>query len=1249
MSNWYTYEPAVSYRRRQARQWTAQARKHAFQTLARDQLAASGQDPDLLRTSPTMLDRPGITGRDVDAIMRPRPEEKGGGPLGVLGRALDDATSTVFGGKVRQPWDVLRPIKRIMDAENRYIAKPVASGLYEGVTGSDYEDAPGLVKFGLEALASPSTYIGPGTVTKLVKGAGAGKAAIKLSGLAQETDSALLSGASRVASKLTGTPAAIGGGASGSRLTQVPDAALRKLVGGQLPAFPMLTAQDKALNALKRTVGIGVEEEATATTIMRHRGDLRLTAEGLANRLGAVAGRRTRQAFKVDEKGRIASIPGAPTIQDLAAKLPEFDQYLDDGQRKVLGELRDEMDFYHGALTEQGIEIGSRADVVEGGFYLPRGNALEEGADAPLKVYAGGGRAGTRKGFEKSAVFESMTQGIEAGFEYAPFDDAIKSYARDAANRSIDAYSSNVFKNAADEAGELLGESPAARLERIAPGMRDRVEDLRTKISGRLKTLVRQETRGVSENYSAARMKRLLDDTETRIAKADAKANELGGAVDILGPERTRLSQRIARLEGAASEAQAVRARAERRLRGAENRAASAEGRANLPRPGSGAMKRNEGFMQARQSEADLAAAEANRATEAEAAAQQAVEEAKAELGGLPGATPGVEKALTRAEAELLTLDREANRIAGVAQSAAERGMKTEERYLRSLEGVEGLREELFGIRGEWQRALDRSRQTPRNQGQIGIAQLQGTTFPDAVANAANAYLRSEQKGSSALGALNNIMRGLRATGDVSFLGIQGLLGLAHEPGSYGRAWKAAMQGIGDPDALAKFIDDFDAKALAASLPGSKEWIKAGLRLGGADTEFALRAKGLLRSGDKIEKLPIIRQSNRAFGYFGDALRLDAAGAMRLANPNASLGELAQAANLMTGWTKGRFLGDAGEWVQFAPRFFQSQLELVARALTDKSATGEQARRMLVKLIGIGGSLTVAANEAMGGSTDFNPASPNFMRVRVAGQDVSLFGPWDSLVKAIVNAGKGDFEYLARTKASPLVATTWDAITGRTFTGDPVLSPLKPGEADPEKVVNFLKSFLPFTAQDTIREGIGAGTAIGLTGVKSAPLSKADLVDEVARDAFGESWEDLSAQEVLALAERFPERIDAKTARAAASVKKSLAPYYAIEDDVWDRINDRSEFAQYKTLDDFVEAKAESLRQAGVPEREISSRLEALPVVGTLNSAVRKLRQRYRLAHPEVDDILVSWYNATPIRQQMGAGRRTAAARPAEG
>ncbi|HXH05371.1 MAG TPA: hypothetical protein VNI83_02155 [Vicinamibacterales bacterium] len=1139
---WWTYEPATRYRRRQAQQWTAQARRYAFNVLASREAEGRGFDPEVLALQPTVFDRPQITGRDIDAVRGPRKEEKGGGLLGSIGEALDDATSAVFGGEVRQPWDVLRPIKRLMDAEQRYIARPLASAVYEGVTGDEYEDAPGLVKFGLEALASPSTYIGPGAVKAVARGATAQKAAVRLGTAALDTDSKLLGAAARAAAKVTGAPAAIAGGAGQAQFPQIADQALRRLLGGELPAAPMLTAQDKLLNTLKRTIGFGVEEDALATTVMRHRADLKRTADHLANRLAAVTGRRVRQAFKFDEAGRITSIPGAPTIQDLAARLPQFDQYLDDAQRSVLRELRDEMQFYRDALAEQGIEIGSRPDVMEGGFYLPRGNALEEGADAPIKVFAGGGRAGARKGFEKTAVFGSMVEGIEQGFKYAPFEDAIRGYARDAANRAIDAYTANVLKNATDEAGELIAKSPGDRLEEIAPGLKARAEGLRNKISGRLQTLVRQSTRGMSENAATARLKRLLDDTERRVARAEAKLE-----------------------------------------------------------PGT----------------------------------------------GLYTGTREAEKALARAEAELLTLDREANRLAGATQRAAERGMRTEERYLRTLEEVETLRDELNGIKGEWQRALDRARQTPRNEGQIGIAQLSGYSFPLEVANAANAYLRAEQRGESGLRALNNLMRGLRATGDLSFLGIQGLLGLAHEPGSYGRAWKAAIRGLADEDALAKFIEDFDARAAAAGLPDSKAWIKAGLRLGGKTVpeEFGVTAKGFLRAGGKVERLPGVKQSNRAFGFFGDALRLDAASAMRMANPNASLEQLAQAANLMSGWTKGRFLGDVGEWVQFAPRFFQSQLELVARALTDGGATGQQARWMLGKLLGFGTLMTVTANEALGNVTEFDPRSPNFLRIRAAGQDVSLFGPWDSLVKAIVNGAKGDFEYLARTKASPLVATTWDAIAGRTFTGDPVLSPLKPGEADPEKVANFLKSFLPFGIQDAIREGIGPGIPIGFTGVKSAPLTKADLVDEAAREAFGESWEDLSAQEVLALAEKFPDRIDAKTARQAVSVKKALEPYYAIEQQVWDRINDRPEFSAYETLDEYIEAKAEELRRMGVPEGEIARRLEALPVISLLNSSVRKLRQRYRLAHPEVDAILVSWYGATPIREQIGARRTPAATR----
>lgn len=218
----WEYEPRSVYNRRRRRAWEAQARQHGLNVLMAQQMQSRGFDPDMIERPGTMFDRPLITGRDVDDVIKPKAEKQGRSLLGKLGGLIDDATSEVFGGKVRQPWDVLRPAKRLMDAEQRYISRPLASRVYETITGDDFEDAPALLRGGLEAVLSPSNLLGPGLVGKVAARAGVStfsRFAAK-EGLAryvaQNTAAAAGAGAGGALAEEAGLPGLAGGLVGGS-------------------------------------------------------------------------------------------------------------------------------------------------------------------------------------------------------------------------------------------------------------------------------------------------------------------------------------------------------------------------------------------------------------------------------------------------------------------------------------------------------------------------------------------------------------------------------------------------------------------------------------------------------------------------------------------------------------------------------------------------------------------------------------------------------------------------------------------------------------------------------------------------------------------------------------------------------------------------------------------------------------------------------------------------------------------------
>lgn len=935
------------------------------------------------------------------------------------GRPLVGATSAALqgdnpiGGAFRESGDVFESTRRGQRDPKRlpaYRALDVPGinrlpdkGIEAGPLNITPKTFAGLA---LETVADPTSYIdvplGIGAARSALRGRRAGAGAIEESIERGAQLSRPRPFMERVGENLSPSLS----GATAEKLPPThPSSATQRLFQIKEPGTG-LTKTDRALNAFKETLGMGTLEDEVATPIMRERQRVQRITESQAARLGALSD-ETARVFPTDKQGRLSALPGQPTLQDVAAKLPMYERYLSMEQRQAMNRLRAETEPFADALAELGVDVRSRADIVDGGFYLPRGNAIEEGMDLPRKVRSGRGGAGGKKGFEKGAVFDSMAEGIDAGYEYAPFREAMQSYAQDAGTRAADQWTAEAFKATG------LGESMADRLN---PGLRSQVQTLRAKIASKRQTLIRQNAR-----------------------KATVE-------------------------------------------RGARQAGRIAEQGAEL---------------------ADNAQLRVDASTE---------------------------EAITAAQREARILQREARKQAARAERAG--NFAEAERIRREVTGTEydRLRTELDDISGEWKRAQEKARQTPRDQGSIGFQQLSGTSFPDSVANAANKYLNAEKPAAGrgtgvviGVQAMNAFLRSLRATADISAMGIQGLLGAVTHPREYKRALVASLKSLGDEQVLGAYINQFDEKARAAGKPTSRDWAASTARIGGSATEFEI-GQGLgPKVGRAIRNAPVIKQTNRSFGTFGDVLRLevddalyDAAKASNKQITPELMEEIARAGNLITGYSETRLGGEVGELALFAPRFFASQMELVGRAMTlDPSAAGDEARAALLRLVGVGTLATVAANEARGFETDFNPDSGNFMRIRdVFGQDISLFGPWDSLVRGMAATAGGDETYFLRTKASPTVSVAWDVLSGKTFMGE------NASLTDPEYLI---RSFLPFSIADIGRES-PLSTAINTTGVKATPLSPTDQLDQLSRDRFnGKGWRETTLEERGTLLRENPE------------------------------------------------------------------------------------------------------------------------------
>ena len=363
------------------------------------------------------------------------------------------------------------------------------------------------------------------------------------------------------------------------------------------------------------------------------------------------------------------------------------------------------------------------------------------------------------------------------------------------------------------------------------------------------------------------------------------------------------------------------------------------------------------------------------------------------------------------------------------------------------------------------------------------------------------------------IAAMNNALRGMWATADGSWFGIQGLLTIPRLlvkgdiKDAYDVLTLPMLTLAGNKTAMTKWLRR-TIENLPEDAPPLSVVYQKGLHLaflkGNSDFNFTL-----------FDKLPFFKP-DAAFMSAGDVARISMFYNewMRYgAKGKGSIEQIATAVNRATGVAESPFGGQIGSFAFFAPRFFQSQLETIAKAFTDGTIEGTLARRQLLALVGTGTALTFAANYARGEETVIDPRDPNFLRIRnIAGNDISVFGPWDSLAKLVVHIGSGDLAY-ARTKFGPLASLMTNIIAGETFIGDPV-------QSNPYKILgevanqaqevahgdfnitdmdaatkNSIKTLVfPFAWQQIGRESLSS-TALNFFGVKNSPLSRKEIIE----------------------------------------------------------------------------------------------------------------------------------------------------------
>lgn len=380
--------------------------------------------------------------------------------------------------------------------------------------------------------------------------------------------------------------------------------------------------------------------------------------------------------------------------------------------------------------------------------------------------------------------------------------------------------------------------------------------------------------------------------------------------------------------------------------------------------------------------------------------------------------------------------------------------------------------------------------------------------------------------------AINNTLRGLWAAGDLSRTFIQQLPFWFDNPKKASESFMFTRKILKDPTVAAEWMLRYDEKAFGTDSPTIIELTRNGLHMA-QDTGEGSDIAGL---PGKVQRAPFgigatLRRTNAAFAEGGNIDRILMAdmlweqwkdGTWRMwtgfhtkggktitdaSTRKEVLEAIGRAANRSTGYAEKGFGGPLGSALFFAPRFMQSQFETVMKAAWGGGIESQVARRQLLKLIAVGTGLTYAMNEARGEETIWDPRDSNFLRIRnVAGADLSIFGPWDTLARGIIRSvphpdETGDWEmgdptYLVRSKLSPVLSVFIDTIMGENVIKQKVWDfkkPTSPGAVGHD-MLQLRNLLAPFSLRKVGEEPVSS-TAFGFFGGKGSPLTNTELLD----------------------------------------------------------------------------------------------------------------------------------------------------------
>lgn len=274
----------------------------------------------------------------------------------------------------------------------------------------------------------------------------------------------------------------------GGRLTSSDLGSETYAGNGILPTFAGeegLSTPQLALNIAKKVTHVGTPDDPVVTPLTMERSVGLRAAQAQAVRIRNMAlavdnlfdhpQNGAPDEVLVEGKPQVLSdgralTPGkeSVSIQDIAAHLPEYRDRLTPQQIQGITALGNEWTRYRALGNAMGRDIGQRADIQEGGFYLPRGNAAEDGVPQEFVSRRPSTTGRSPRGAEKTAKFESMAEGKKAGYTYLPFAEA-NYFTADGLGRSFVQQVADDTMNRLEEEGKVTPAGRAAYEAHINP------------------------------------------------------------------------------------------------------------------------------------------------------------------------------------------------------------------------------------------------------------------------------------------------------------------------------------------------------------------------------------------------------------------------------------------------------------------------------------------------------------------------------------------------------------------------------------------------------------------------------------------------------------------------------------------------------------------------------------------------------------------------------------------------------------